>query len=48
MSQWFGIALGNIAAEYPFSGRNQFQCHYHCFQRNLHLEVMELDPYPHE
>ena len=41
------IALGNIAAEQPFRGGNQFQCHYNHSQWNIHLAMMELDPYSH-
>ena len=43
-----GIALGNIADEWSFGGRNQFQCHYRRSQQNIHLEMMELDLHPHE
>ena len=42
------IALGNITIEQLFGGRNQFQCHYHCSQQNIHLGLMELDPHSYE
>ena len=38
-------ALGNIAAEQSFGGRNQFQCHHLCFDRAYPLlGIIKLDP----
>ena len=47
-SQHLDIALESITAEPSFGGGNQFQCHYYRSQRSIHLEMMELDPHPHE
>ena len=42
-----GSAFRNIIAEWAFGGGNQFRCYYHLSQRNIHLEMMELDPHSH-
>jgi len=46
-TQLSGSAFGNIATKRAFGGGNQFQCHYHISRRNIHLEMIELDPYSH-
>ena len=44
-----GITLGSITAEQSFGGRDEFQCHYHCFQWSIFLvKNNQIGPHPHE